>query len=242
VLRRGDALVVHASTEMDEARRRAPRAFLVSTHLPVHELGGEVPARDKARSQLGLSARNIALFFGHVRPFKGLDIALRAWAKLQTNVTLLVAGEAWWGSEQEYRHLAKDLANVRFEFRYIPDSEIATYFSAADVVLAPYRTEAQSGVVLTAFHFERPVIATTVGGIPEIVADGENGLLVPPEDPEALARAVDRFFTISDRGAMQRGAAASAAKYSWEDYGRLFTSLVHGQWTSTRAGSKSVSS
>lgn len=132
--------------------------------------------------------------------------------------------------------------NVRFDFRYIPDSEIATYFAAADVVLAPYRSEAQSGVILTAFHFERPVIATTVGGIPEIVEDGKNGYLIPPEDPEALARAVDRFFTLADRGALERGAAASAGRFSWEDYGRLFTSLVSGQWTSTRDGSKSASS
>jgi glycosyltransferase involved in cell wall biosynthesis len=229
VLRRGDALVVHALTEIEEARRRAPGKFMVSTQLPVHELGGDIPPREKARSRLGLTARNVALFFGHVRPFKGLDIALRAWTKLQTNVTLVVAGEAWWDSEQEYRQLARDLTNVRFDFRYIPDAEIAAYFSAADVVLAPYRTEAQSGVILTAFHFERPVIATRVGGIPEIVVDDENGLLIPPEDPEALARAIDRFFTVSDRGALERGAAASAAKFSWEDYGKLFTSLVQGR-------------
>ena len=240
VLRRGDVLVVHAYSELDEALRRAPGYFVISTHLPVHELGGEKPPREKARSRLGITARNVALFFGHIRPFKGLDIALRAWPKLQTNVTLLVAGEAWWDSAEEYRKLASE--NVRFDFRYIPDSEIATYFAAADVVLAPYRSEAQSGVVLTAFHFERPVIGTTVGGIPEIVQDDKNGYLVPPEDPDALARAVDRFYTLADRGALERGAAASAALFSWEDYGRLFSSLVSGQWTSTRAASKSASS
>src|SRR5207302_10425048 len=81
-----------------------------------------------------------------------------------------------------------DLRNgVLFDFRYIPDSEIATYFAAAGVVLAPYRVEAQSGVALTSFHFARPVIATTVGGLPEVI-DGTNGILVPPEDPSALAR------------------------------------------------------
>ncbi len=236
VLRRADVLVVHASTELDEAERRAPGASIVNAHLPAHELGGEMPPREKARSKLGVSARNIALLFGYIRPFKGLDIALRAWPKLQTNVTLVVAGEAWWESEKESRELARELKNVRFDFRYIPDAEIATYFSAADVVLAPYRTEAQSGVVLTAFHFGRAVIATTVGGIPEIVQDGVNGFLIPPGDPETLARAVDRFFTMADRGALERGAAATAARFSWEDYGRLFTSLVQGQWTSTRAG------
>lgn len=227
VLRRGDVLVVHAKTEGEEAARRTPRR-IVQTFLPVHELGGAIPSRDDARRKLGVHA-NVALFFGHVRPFKGLDLALRAWRELQTEVTLLVAGEAWWKGEEEYRALAHGLHNVRLDFRFIPDAEIATYFSAADVVLAPYRIEAQSGVALTAFHFARPVIATNVGGLPEIIEEGVNGMLVPPEDPSALARAVDAFFARDDRAAMERHAAAAARKYSWEEYGALMKRLLAGE-------------
>jgi glycosyltransferase involved in cell wall biosynthesis len=172
---------------------------------------------------------NLALFFGHVRPFKGLDVALRAWRLLQSEVTLVVAGEAWWKGEEEYRALAEGLDNVRLEFRYIPDAEIATYFAAADVVLAPYRIEAQSGVALTAFHFARPVIATNVGGLPEIIEEGTNGMLVPSEDPAALARAVDAFFARDDREVMERHAAAAARKYSWEEYGALMKRLLAGE-------------
>ena len=113
-----------------------------------------------------------------------------------------------------------------YDLRFIPDSEIATYFAACDVVLAPYRIEAQSGVALTAFHFARPVIASRVGGLPEIVRDGVNGYLVPTEDPDALANAVDRFFTEADRAAMERAASDAAKENSWEDYARVFTSLV----------------
>jgi glycosyltransferase involved in cell wall biosynthesis len=171
---------------------------------------------------------NVALFFGHVRPFKGLDIAVRAWRLLESDVTLVVAGEAWWKGEEEYRALAAGLTNVRFDFRFIPDAEIATYFAACDVVLAPYRIEAQSGVALTAFHFARPVIATNVGGLPEIISEGANGMLVPPEDPAALARAIDVFFARDDHPAMERGAAESARQYSWEEYGRVFRDLVTG--------------
>jgi len=114
---------------------------------------------------------------------------------------------------------------VSFDFRFIPDSEIATFFAAADVVLAPYRIEAQSGVALTAFHFARPVIATTVGGLPEIV-DGSNGILIPPEDPAALAKAIDEFFTSRDRAAMELAAAASARRYSWPEYAAVFAALL----------------
>jgi glycosyltransferase involved in cell wall biosynthesis len=227
VLRRGDVLVVHARTEAEDARSRTSQP-IVNTFLPVHEMGGEIPSRDEARRRLGLKG-NVALCFGHVRPYKGLDIALRAWRMLQSDVTLVVAGEAWWKGEEEYRELAKGLDNVRLDFRFIPDAELANYFAAADVVLAPYRAEAQSGVVLTSFHFARPVIASTVGGLPEIIEDGANGILIPPEDPRALARAVDAFFARGDREAMERRSAASARKYSWEEYARLFRRLVAGE-------------
>ncbi len=224
ILRRGDVLVVHAESEAADARRRTPRP-IIKTFLPVHELGGAIPTRDEARRKLGLKG-NVALFFGHVRPFKGLDIALRAWPLLRTEVTLLVAGEAWWKSESEYRELARGLTNVRFDFRYIPDAEIATYFAACDVVLAPYRIEAQSGVALTAFHFARPVIASDAGGLPEIV-DAE--WIFPSEDHAALANRIDAFFARADRADLERRAADAARKYSWEEYGALFRRLVAGE-------------
>ena len=225
VLRRGDVLVVHAKSEADDARKRLGEAAdIVTTFLPVHELGGAIPSREDARATLNVNG-NVALFFGHVRPFKGLDLALHAWRELQTGVTLLVAGEVWWKNEAEYRALAAGLLNVRLEFRFIPDAEIATYFAAADVVLAPYRIEAQSGVALTAFHFARPVIATNVGGLPEIITS-DVGALVPPEDPHALAAAIDAFFARDDRPAMEQAAAACARRYSWAEYGKVFRGLV----------------
>lgn len=224
VLRRGDVLLVHAKSEAADAARRTSRP-IVQTFLPVHEMGGAVPSREEARKQLGLQG-NVALFFGHVRPFKGLDIALRAWRLLKTDATLVVAGEAWFKSEAEYHELAKGLDNVRFEFRFIPDAEIATYFAAADVVLAPYRIEAQSGVALTAFHFARPVIASDAGGLPEII---EPEMIFPSEDHAALARRIDEFFARDDRETMERRAAEAARKYSWEEYGALVRRLTAGE-------------
>jgi glycosyltransferase involved in cell wall biosynthesis len=226
VLRRGKVLVTHAAPEAREGWRRSRGRRTITTFLPVHELGRAIPSRAAARQTLGIEPdAKVALFFGHIRPFKGLDIALRAWGELKSDVSLLVAGEAWWKSEEHYREQAAGLGNVRFDFRFIPDAEIATYFAATDVVLAPYRIEAQSGVALTAFHFARPVIATRVGGLPEII-DGTNGTLVESENPAQLAAAVDEFFTLRDRGAMEAAAATSAARYSWEEYGALFRRLV----------------
>ncbi|MDX1584237.1 MAG: glycosyltransferase, partial [Thermoanaerobaculia bacterium] len=103
VLRRGDVLVVHAASEAEEARRRiGHHTTIVETFLPVHELGGEMPDREVAKRQYGLEGKDVALFFGHVRPFKGLDVALEAVGKSERDWILFVAGEVWWDEEQIY--------------------------------------------------------------------------------------------------------------------------------------------
>jgi glycosyltransferase involved in cell wall biosynthesis len=243
VLGTADLLVIHASTEADEARRRLWKAdgetdvgsrvakpAIEQIFLPVHELGGEMPSREDARRMLGIASRRVALFFGHVRPFKALDVVLDAWPSVEEDVRLVVAGEVWYGGEAAYREqaarLGLDESRVQFEFRFVPDAEIAAWFAAADVVLAPYRHEAQSGVVLTAFHFGRPVIASRVGGMPEIVRDGVNGLLVDAESREGLADAVNRFFRECDRAAMERGAAEAANACSWEEFARRLDEAI----------------
>lgn len=228
VLKRGHTLVTHAATEVHEAWKRSGGRRVVKTFLPVHELGGAMPSREDARRDLKIDAPHVALFFGHVRPFKGLDIVIRAWRDVHPDTLLLVAGEAWWSGEQQYRKLAEGIGNIRFEFRYITDAEVATYFAASDVVVAAYRQEAQSGVALTSFHFGRPLIASNVGGLPEIV-DGTNGILVEPENPAAVARAVNEFFSERDRPAMERRAAECARQYSWPEYAKVFRGLIDGR-------------
>jgi len=225
VFSRADLLIVHAQSEENELVRRMGeriRPRIRRLFLPVHELGVAPPTRTQAREQLGISAARVALFFGHVRPFKGLDVALEAWSLLESDPLLLVAGEVWWNDEQRYLDQIRRLgleSRVDLRFRFVPDSEIASYFAACDVVLAPYRTEAQSGVAMTAFHFARPVISTDVGGFPEIIEEGRNGHLVPVDDPRALAHAINTFFESRDTIAYENAARASARKYSWADYG-----------------------
>ncbi len=225
IFRRADLLVVHSAQSVEEVRERFGETRVAKTmklFLPVLAIGREIPSRDDARRQLELEGKSVVLFFGQVRPFKGLDIAIRAWKFVKTDATLLVAGEVWFGEEGTYRKLAvqEGVADrIRFDLRFVPDAEVAAYFAAADVVVAPYRYENQSGVAMNAFHFRRPVIATDVGGLPDIIEEKRNGMLVPPENPEALAAAIDTFFSSSDREPMEEGAGESAAKYSWERYG-----------------------
>ena len=110
--------------------------------------------------------------------------------------------------------------------RYIADVEVEALFRAADVTVLPYRSATQSGVTHVAYALGSPVIATRTGGITETVRDGETGLICPPEDPEALAATVVRFFAEGLGEHMAAPIAALRREHSWEALARSTISLV----------------
>ena len=172
-----------------------------------------------ARQSLGLSASRVLLFFGLIRPYKGLSVLLDAFGLLQTqDVQLIVAGECYQDANRYRRHI-EDLGltqRIHFHDRYIPNEEVSKYFSAADVVVLPYLSATGSGIVQIAFAFGVPVIVSAVGGIPELVQDNRTGLLVPPDDPNALAGAVDRFYREDLAHQLQLGIESSRESFGWE--------------------------
>lgn len=251
-LARGAAWVVHSSADGHALRALlGPARFepagagrIVESRLPHLDLDpvgarrdGDAPVLETAASQLRVRhgvppGAPLALFFGFVRPYKGLmslvdalPIALRSVGDLH----VLVAGE-FWQEADAYRRRAAELgvsARIRFDDRYIPNEEVAAFFAAADVCVLPYREATQSAIVPQAFAAGVPVIATRVGGLPEAVADGESGLLVPPDDPAALAGALARFF--GEPGLAERlraGARAAGARFDWAPLVEILESLA----------------
>jgi glycosyltransferase involved in cell wall biosynthesis len=201
---------------------------------PVYEHFGEAMPRAAARAKLGLDAgAPTLLFFGFVRRYKGLHVlldALPAAVERLPNVRLVVAGE-FYDDEAPYRAQVErhGLAqHVRFVPDYIPEAEVGAYFSAADLVVQPYVTATQSGVAQIAFHFERPLVVTDVGGLAEIVPHGEAGLVVPPEDPEALASAIVRFFEDDLGEALTAGVRRERPKYEWARVYEAVEALARG--------------
>lgn len=188
---------------------------------PTYDQFGQLVDRAQARRALGLPAEGIILlFFGLVRRYKGVDILLDAMTRTGSKPHLLVAGE-WYEDRGQADALIRsaDLTDrVRFDDYYIPDERVALYFSAADAVVQPYRTATQSGVVQTAFHFGRPVIVTDVGGLPEVATHDEDALVVAPEDPDALAAAMDRIGNDEVRERLSRGALSARNRFSWEHF------------------------
>ena len=163
-------------------------------------------ARSEARTLLGLPpSGRLLLFFGFIRKYKGLHVLLQSMPRIihaLPDVKLLVAGE-FYEDEASYRTLIERLGlhdHVRIDAAYVSNDAVARYFSAADIVVQPYVTATQSGVAQIAFQFERPLIVTDVGGLAEVVPHEKVGLVVPPDDPDALSAAVVRFFFGWDGG------------------------------------------
>jgi D-inositol-3-phosphate glycosyltransferase len=174
--------------------------------------------RDAARATLGL-AGPVVLFFGLVRAYKGLDVLLQsvALARAQVPLTLVVAGE-FYQDRAPYDALVAALGlgdAVRIHDRYVPNEDVEAYFRAADLVVLPYTSATQSGIAQIALSFERPVVVTRVGGLPEAVREGETGFVVPPGDPQALAQVLVEFFTTDAAARMAPALRGAAGAFSW---------------------------
>jgi len=228
MMRNSDGYLVMSDSverDLDRLKPGAPRRRVPHPFYAQFDRGRWT--RESARASLGLEG-DVALFFGYVRAYKGLDTLLRAWRRVRAErpgATLVVAGE-FYERPEAYEALAREAGGVRLLNRYIPDDEVEALFRAADVTVLPYRSGTQSGVTHVAYALGSPVIATRVGGITETVHEGETGLTCPPEDPEALAGVLVRFFAEGLRERMAGPIAALRAAHSWEALARSTVDLV----------------
>ena len=192
---------------------------------PLYDNFGEAIPSSEARKHLGIpEKKNIILFFGFIRKYKGLDLLLQAMKILKEQqqqglfigCKLLVAGE-YYEDKQQYDDLIKEL-NVADQLilrtDFIPDSEVKYYLSSADFVIQPYRNATQSGVTPLAYHFEKPMLVTNVGGLPSLVPDGKVGLVAEP-NPEAIAAKIQELYAIGQQHFLPY-LHTEKQKYSWK--------------------------
>ena len=208
---------------------RPDARYTVLPH-PVYSHFGQKMERGEAEASLGLKPgmKNI-LFFGLIREYKGLDILLEAFGKLGPVYQLIIAGEPY-GSFEKYQKLidgnpGKD--RIKVFGQYIKDSEVSRYFSAADVVVLPYRSATQSGISSIAYHFELPMIVTDVGGLKETIGDRGTGIVVPEGTPECIAEAIENYFADgSIRPGCIESIKAEKDRLSWERFCRNLTNFA----------------
>jgi D-inositol-3-phosphate glycosyltransferase len=229
-----DAVVVHseaARTDLLAMGLGAQRLHVIPLAIALDT--GALPDRALARQSLGIQPEgSVVLFFGFVKRYKGLAVLLASLPRLRAarpDVTLIVAGE-FVGSHAAYARLAERLGvndAIRWRPGFVASSDVAALFAAADVVALPYVAASSSAVLLTAYASRRPVVASAIGGLVELVDQCVTGILVPPDDPSALAEAL--ASVLSHRGRAEemgnRGHARLATHHDWDTVARLLDDL-----------------
>ncbi len=228
VLRWGTHFIVQSEEEERRLLSLSSRAQTVVAPLPIFDMfaNGRV-TKVEARARLGLPpAVPVLLFFGIVREYKGLQDLLAALPEIRAQLgkmVLLVAGE-FWEDKRPYQEMIERLAiddSVIIDDRYIPNEEVPIYFSAADVLVAPYRRATGSAVIQMAVGNGCPVIATCVGNLAEVIQSNASGLLVQPSDSHALAEVITTYFRDPARPSGKKGSGDDKLS-RWE---QLVTSI-----------------
>lgn len=204
---------------------------------PLYDHYGDLIDKAEARRLLGLDENGrYVLFFGFIREYKGLDLLLDAFGDLRLQdkgVKLIVAGE-FYGDPQPYMDRIRQLdisSHVVLCTDFIPDSEVNRYFRACDIVAQPYKSATQSGVTQIAFHFEKPMLVTNVGGLPEIVPDGKVGFVVVP-DAQQIADALVRYYEEGLEETFVEGTRREKQKYAWSNMTAAIERLLQSNWKS----------
>lgn len=195
--RENDLLACMSDTVRTDIRSLCPQVPVVQRPHPIYDHFGKRTDPFEARQALGIDPDlRTLLFFGLIRDYKGLDLLIDALPLLGEGYQLVVAGECYGSFDKYQAHIAATGlgANIKVFNRYIDDSEVPVFFSAADVCVLPYRSATQSGVTAVALHFEIPQVATPVGGLAESIEGPGAGVMARDVSPEALAEAVRALF------------------------------------------------
>lgn len=221
-LKSADAFVAMSKEVLKDLSTFTDKPSVFSPH-PVYDNYGEGVSKAQACKKLNLNSEHKhILFFGFIRKYKGLDILLDAMKDERIKVAgiqLIVAGE-FYGDKEAYLQQIKDndiSNNTHLFTEFIPNDEIRYYFSAADLIVQPYRSATQSGITQVAYHFEKPMVVTNVGGLPEVVPDGKTGFVTEPDATE-IADAILKFYSPDAIPHLDQNIKQEKEKYSWDTF------------------------
>jgi D-inositol-3-phosphate glycosyltransferase len=206
----------------DDLLTFAPKANYILHPHPMFDFGQKV-SKEEAKAKLGLSpSDSYMLFFGFIRRYKGLDMLLEAMADARIKnkkLKLVVAGE-YYEDGKYYEDKIKEYClqdSVAMHTNYIPSEMVRYYFSAADMVVQPYRSATQSGVTQIAYHFDKPMLVTDVGGLSEIVPHGKVGYVVQPNVP-AIADAINDFYENKREAGYVANTQLEKKRFQWDSF------------------------
>lgn len=224
-----DAFMTLSKSVAEELQDFSSAPVRTSPH-PVYDSYGEALAPAEAREELKLDPNGrYLLFFGFIRDYKGLDLLLEAMADerlVAADVKLILAGE-YYSNEVKYETMIDELGirdRIIFHTRFVSNAEVRYFFGAADLVVQPYRTATQSGISQLAYHFEKPMVVTRVGGLPEIVPHGKAGYVIDQEASQ-LADAVLDFYEHHRAADFRSGLQEQKQRFSWSGFVEVLEEL-----------------
>jgi len=216
-----DAFITMSDKVFDDLEKLQHTKPVKLVSHPLYDNFGEQVDKKEAREHLRLNnADKIILFFGFIRKYKGLDLLLQAMKDeniRKENIKLVVAGE-FYDDKKVYQEII-DKNNLQHSVmlrdNFIKENEVRYYLSACDCIVQPYRDATQSGITPLAYHFEKPMIVTNVGGLPSMVSQEKSGIICEPE-PSSLATAILRFYQLGEAHFLLY-IRMEKEKYSWSN-------------------------
>lgn len=233
VLGNADTCIVHSREDQDNLKRMTTIKNIRRTFLPTYDIFNFKKMDKKyAKSILKIDG-NVILFFGFVRKYKGLKYLLDAFKEIIKSIdaNLLIAGE-FWDDKAQYITQIEMLGigeKVKIVDEYIPNEDVGIYMSCADVMVLPYVSATQSAVIQTAYGFDLPVIATTVGGLPDVVIDGKTGYTVEPENSIDLAGKIIQFFKDNRSDEFRNNIKQMKHMFSWDRMVELIEDIAKNE-------------
>ena len=218
-----DGFVVMSRSVKEELQHFIKDQSVSYVPHPIYDIYGDAITKTEAKQKLQLDAKQRhLLFFGFIRAYKGLDLLIEAMSHpkvKELGVKLIVAGE-YYDQEEKYISQIDNLGlneDVILHTEFISNEEVGNYFCAADLIVQPYRTATQSGISQIAYHFEKPMLVTAVGGLPEIVDHMKNGYVVPV-DPIKIAEAIVDYFTNEREPKYTEAVKVKKKEFSWSNF------------------------
>jgi len=223
-----DGFVAMSEKVKNDIKIFSHKPVSISPH-PIFNHFGDPITKMEARTKLGLpQEKKIILFFGYIRKYKGLDLLIQAMSSesiKKLDIQLMIVGE-FYEDASNYHDLVNSLGlqnQISFYSNYIPDGEVKNYVCSADFVIQPYKNATQSGVTPLAYHFEKSMLVTNVGGLADTVPNLKTGIVVEPTT-NAIVKGIETLYELGENHFIPN-IIEEKKKYSWAQMTEKFLAL-----------------
>jgi glycosyltransferase involved in cell wall biosynthesis len=231
LFQRCDAFIVLSEAVQKDLMKLVPKAKILLKPHPIYDHYKERISRVEASAKIGVdpNKKNL-LFFGLIREYKGLDMLIEAMSYLDESYQLIIAGECY-GDFKKYQSLIDESPfkdNIKVFEQYIPDDKVTDFFSTTDLLVLPYRSATQSGVVAVAYQMELPMLATNVGGLGETIRSANVGIVTDEVSSLSIAEGIKSYFTDSKQDEYLTNIRNEKKRLSWSSFAKSVEDFMQG--------------